>query len=198
MLAAALIALTVAGCSTDPSALDPSSATPLNTVPLPSALPTVAEKKIDTAATLDLLVDAYDFGSYISSIDSGYAHAGQTAEAFPRGSRVMVIRLALDGFVPFGEVDVSGVSLANSRWEDSPELAVVDSNEGPKFARDAGVPWLPAGAFDDTSLWTLPNHKIVNFVVAFYVPPAGYVLDLQLDVPSQKVPLILHIPLVGD
>jgi hypothetical protein len=194
----AVAALMLAGCSAIDSHQVPDESSPLTPIPIPTVVATQVDHKVDTTATLDLLVDAYDVGGFRSATDSGYVVQGQTNDAFPRGTRVVAVRLVLDGFVPFGQTDVTGTSLANSHWDGLPDLAVIDVKEGPAFATKAGVPWMPVNAFAGSSSWLLDNHKQVDFEVAFYVPPSGYLLDLQLDVPSQSVPLTLHIPVASD
>ncbi|OII39291.1 hypothetical protein [Plantibacter sp. MMLR14_011] len=146
------------------------------------------------AATSDLGVAVYELGSYVSTQDSGLLRQPGGTERFPTGSFVTVIQVSLDGFVPFGELDLSGLTVRETSWVGLGDTAELDANEGPDFAADAGVPWGPAGAQGRGRNWSLPNHLSTSFALAYYVPFGVSTLDLVVDVPSQRDPLTLSVP----
>ncbi|HXH33902.1 MAG TPA: hypothetical protein VNJ54_05760 [Plantibacter sp.] len=72
--------------------------------------------------------------------DSGRLRQPGGTDRFPAGSFVVVIQVALDGFIPFGELDPSGLTVRETSWAGLGDTAELDTNEGPDFAADAGVP----------------------------------------------------------
>jgi hypothetical protein len=169
-----------------------------SSIPKPTPTASGPAQPADFASTSDLGVAIYDAGTYMTTKDSGYAADGSSADAFPMHSRVQMIRVSLDGSSPSGEVDVTGLTVKDSRWEGDPNLAVLDAHEGPAHARTLSLPWTAEGAFDASSKWKLTNHKLVNFLVAFYVPTSASVLHLVMNVPSQQVPIALNLTLASD
>lgn len=195
---ATLISLT--GCTSPPpeprNSFEPSTA-PLTTVPTAAPAPTAAETYADLSATSDVLSMLFDFGGYLSTADSGYAYPGETADAFPRGTHVVAVRITLMGRDPAGPVDVSGLSFAASNWEGRPDLAVLDQVEGPAFAESAGLPWGVGGALG-AEPWLLPTDQKYSFLLAFFKPELATSLNVVIDIPSQTAPLTLHLPLGGE
>lgn len=199
---ALLVIAALSGCvsSTPASPSAPTSATPLKTlttVPTVPASPAPAEQVVDVASTADVLVKMYDLGGYASTKDSEYAYPGMTTDAFPRGTHVAAVRLSVSGFVSFGKADLTGLTLTDSYWEGTPNKAVLDQNEGPAFAKKAGIPWGAAEAFGPTP-WTVENNKPYNVVAAFYTPPGATALKVIVNVPSQKAPMTLTLPVHGE
>ncbi|MBF4514063.1 hypothetical protein ITJ66_16380 [Plantibacter sp. VKM Ac-2885] len=147
------------------------------------------------AATSDLGIAVYELGSYVTTQDSGLLRQPGGTDRFPAGSFVIVIQVSLDGFVPFGELDLSGLTVRETSWAGLGDTAELDTNEGPDFAADKGVPWGPAGAQGRGRDWSLPNHLSTSFSLAYYVPFGVSALDLVVDVPSQRAPLTLSVPI---
>lgn len=193
---AAALGVGLTSCASSSEAQKPSASH--SVIPKPTPTSTGPAQPADVASTSDLGIAVYDAGTYMTAQDSGYAAAGSSTDAYPIHSRVQMVRVSLDGSSPAGEVDVTGLTVKDSQWEGDPNLAVLDTKEGPTHARSLGLPWMAEGAFDSTSKWKLTNHKLVNFLVAFYVPTSATVLHLVVDVPSQQVPITLNITLASD
>lgn len=98
------------------------------------------QEPVARAATSDLGVAVYELGSYVTTQDSGRLRQPGGTDRFPAGSFVVVIQVALDGFIPFGELDPSGLTVRETSWAGLGDTAELDTNEGPDFAADAGVP----------------------------------------------------------
>ncbi|MBN9633429.1 MAG: hypothetical protein J0I18_22980 [Actinobacteria bacterium] len=199
ILAAAVagaLAVGLTACASPSDAQKPTASH--STIPKPTPTGTGSTQPADLASTSDLGIAIYDEGTYLTGKDSGYAAEGSSTDAFPMHSRVQMVRVSLDGSSPAGEVDVTGLTVRDSRWEGDANLAVLDANEGPAHARSMGLPWMAEGAFDPSSKWKLTNHKLVNFLLAFYVPTSATVLHLVVNVPSQQVPVTLNLTLASD
>lgn len=193
---AAALGVGLTACASPSDAQKPTASH--STIPKATPTSTGSAQPADLASTSDLGIAIYDAGTYLTGKDSGYAADGSSTDAFPMHSRVQMVRVSLDGSSPAGDVDVTGLTVKDSRWEGDPNLAVLDTNEGPAHARSLGLPWMAEGAFDSANKWKLTNHKLVNFLLAFYVPTSGTVLHLVVDVPSQQVPVTLNLTLASD
>lgn len=193
---ATVLSVGLTSCASTTAA--PRVETSRSAMPKPTPTSTRMAQPSDLASTSDVGVAVYDAGTYMTTKDSGYASDGSSSDAFPMHSRVQMVRVSLDGSSPAGEVNVSGLSVKDSRWEGEPDLAVLDTNEGPAHARSLGLPWTAEGAFSSTTEWKLTNDKVVNFLLAFYVPTSATVLHLVVDIPSQQVPLNLNVTLASD
>lgn len=193
--AALACALALTGCVATPD----STPEPAQTrTPIPTTSPTAepAEKLLDTAATKDISVAAYTVGGYITVADSGFTRDGGTSDAFPAGTWVAVFRLNLTGHVLFGEADVTGLSYTSSSWDDG-EQPVFDDKAGAHQAEALGIPYGAAAALDTTP-WVLQNNTPVTYAIAVYVPAGASTLTLTVDIPSQRVPLKLRLPVGGE
>jgi hypothetical protein len=197
-IAAAVVALaaSLTGCTPAP-APPPSSSATKTPIPTPTASPKPT-KPVDISSTADIGAMAYDMGVYITSVPSGDAAPGAAGDAFPVHSRVQMVRISLEGSVPFGKADVSGLSVTNSAWEGQLDLAVQDEHESPAHAARLGLPWNASGAFGDGTTWSLDAGKPVNFLLGFYVPAGATVLNVLIDIPSQAAALKLRVPLAVD
>lgn len=165
------------------------------TSPATSAAPRPDREPIARAATADLGVAVSELGSYVTSKDSGLLRQPGGTDRFPAGSFVTVIQVSLDGFVPFGELDLTGLTVRETTWAGLGDAAELDTTEGPDFAANAGVPWGPTGVQGRGRNWSLPNHLSADFALAYYVPFGVSSLNLVVDVPSQHDPLTLSVPL---
>ncbi len=187
----AIGAITLTGC-VDAGAAPQSTASSTDRTDLSPDAPDL--EPVARAATSDLGVAVYELGSYVTTQGSGLLRQPGGTDRFPSGSFVIVIQVSLDGFVPFGELDLTGLTVRETSWAGLGDAAELDTNEGPDFAADAGVPWGPAGAQGRGRDWSLPNHLSTSFALAYYVPFGVSTLDLVVDVPSQRDPLTLSVP----
>jgi len=169
--------------------------TPVPLPPVPTADPG-SDTWVDRGASFDVTASVAVIGSYVSTVDSGYSFRGQNTDAFPAGSRVIVVKIRLDGFVPFGQADVTGLNLDATKFDGRPELAVLDTNEGASFASDNQTAWLPEGIFGDSGKpWLLGNHAPVEFAAAWYVPAGVTDLEIRLGIPAAAdFPIPLRVP----
>lgn len=188
-------AITLTGC-VDADTAPQSTASSTDRTDLSPAAPD--QEPVARAATSDLGVAVYELGSYVTTQDSGLLRQPGGTDRFPTGSFVIAIQVSLDGFVPFGELDLSGLTVRETSWAGLGDTAELDSAEGPDFAADAGVPWGPAGAQGRGRDWSLPNHLSTSFALAYYVPFGVSTLDLVVDVPSQRDPLTLSVPVQAE
>lgn len=195
---AVLAATALAGCTAAPPDRAETPGHSLSPIPTRSAEPAPGEKPLVIGATGDIGVRAFDLGTYISTADSGFADPATGEDAFPRGSRVAVFRVAIDGFVPFGQPDITDLTVSGTHWDGHTELAVLDAAEGPSFAGQAGIPWGIEDALGSSKPWLLENYKLVNFAVAYFVPDGASILNLVIDPPTQPGPLTLRVPFQGE
>ena len=120
-------------------------------------------------------------------------------ELFPAGSPIVLFKVTLTGI--WGPAqgtsktqDVSGTTIARAQFEGRPDLAQLASTDGPPAAHRLHLPWLPSGAFHDTT-WTITNNKPVAFTVGWYVPAGVDTLDLSVNLPSEGEPTTLAVKL---
>jgi len=197
---ALVCAIALTGCAqhaapTHTGAVAPShSRTPIPSMP---ATPSVDEKIIDTAATSDVGVAAYSLGGFTTTADSGFAHDASAADAFPKGTWVAMFRLSITGDQLFGKADLTGLNYTGSAWDAATDQAVFDDKAGALQAKKFGLPYGAAAAFGDTP-WEVENGKTFTYAIAVYMPAGASELTLQLNIPSQSVPMKLRLPVGGE
>lgn len=116
------------------------------------------------------------------------------SELFPQGTYVLVLKAEFTSAVNAGRFDAKGMTFDGSKFAGRPDLAVLDTADGPKAAKKAGLPWLPVGAYAGQTRWLLPvanGDSTASVAAAYFVPAGERELDLKVNVPGHG-PLIVQ------
>jgi hypothetical protein len=122
-------------------------------------------------------------------------------ELFPVGTPVVLLKITLTGVWKPSQgtattQDVTGLTMAGTKFDGRPEDAVLDAKDGPRAARTLGLPWLARGLFGTSQHWSIPNDKPRSFAAAWYVPAGVDRLILTINIPSEDQPnqLFVNLP----
>lgn len=198
-LAALLSCLALTGCAAASAApaRPQSAATASPASPGRSTQPKVAPAA--SAIVSSIWVDAYPGSTFTSTHGCGCTLPGAKQELFPAGTPVLLVKVTLTGMWTPAQhrattQDVRGTTLTGTKFDGRPEQAVLDTADGPSYAAQAGLPWLPAGLFSGHH-WTITNGHGRSFAAAWYLPPGVDQLLLTVDIPAEGQPTALTVPL---
>lgn len=200
-IAALVPSLALAGCAAGAAApqaqpehpLATAASRPATEAPTHGPAP-AAQGIVDT-----VLVDVYPGEVITATHGCGCTVPGGTAEQFPAGSPAILVKIALTGYWDLGQTvdyqNVTGTTVDGTKFDGRPDLAVLDTADGPAAAKNAGLPWLPAGLFAGKRAWHLRNGHPRAFAAVWYLPPGVDRLLLTVDVPSEAFANELTVPL---
>jgi hypothetical protein len=201
-IAAAMLALAatvaLAGCVGSPHVAARQTFTP---VPTPTAAKPTSDQVLAEGAVDTVLVVVYPGTAFKATHGCGCSLPGDRSEQlFPAGTPVVLLKITLTGEWKPSQgnqtyQDVTGTKLTGTKFDGRPELAVLDTADGPAAAHKLALPWLPSGLFAGRSDWRIPNNTPVSFAVAWYVPAGVTTLELTVNVPSEGEPNHLTVTL---
>ncbi|NNC12835.1 hypothetical protein HII28_13220 [Planctomonas sp. JC2975] len=169
--------------------------------PVPVAThPSAPSRPIAEAIVKSVLVSIYPGNAFKASRGCGCTLKPDTEdELFPAGTPVVLLKITLTGIWGPSEgtattQDVSDTTINKTKFEGRPELARLDTTDGPAAARALDLPWLPSGAFREAP-WSIQNDKPTAFAAAWYIPKGVDTIDVTVDVPSEGEPTDIAVKL---
>ena len=207
LVAAALVGIiaAIAGCSSPDGDQKPS--------PEPSLTPIPTEEPWETPGSPEALATSteangywrvYEVVRYTAGTGCGCTEVEGGPELFPAGSDAILLRLTFTPTWSPGQAADTWTLPELKVVGDFPAvegLAVEESTEGPKRSKEAGIAWLPEGAFPSWPA-TVTNDVPVSFAVAYYLPIGAQRLDLtltghydpvEIDWPAE--PSVIEVPI---
>lgn len=199
-LAALLSCLALVGCASALPSRPQAAATAPAATPRPTAQPQATP--LVSGIVDNIWVDVYPGTTFTSQSGCGCNLPGSKSVLFPAGTRVLLLKITLTGMWTPNQgnaksQDVTGTTVAGTKFDGRPELAVLDSADGPAAAAQAGLPWLPTGLFAGHKDWTIPNQRSRSFAAAWYLPSGVDQLELTVNVPEESQPNVLTVPLTA-
>lgn len=190
VLAAAACAALLAGCApTRPTPRTSYTRVPTAT-PTEPALSTLVNPSGVMGGNINGAVAASVYPVEVLKATAGCSCSlkGGGSELFPKGAYVLLLRVDLRSASDTEQLDAKGMTFDGTKYAGRPDLAVLDTRDGPEAAATAGLPWLPAGASSGTAQWALPTRngaaESVSVAAAYYVPAGERELDLKVAVPG--------------
>lgn len=173
----------------------------LTAVPKTTPTPAATPVELGYAAVDTVWVAAYAGTQFRAQHGCGCTLKDDSnEELFPKGTAVVVLKITMTGLWKPAQgkqttQTVTGATVSGTKFDGRPEDAVLDTKDGPRYAKKLGLPWLPSGLFHDDSEWTIHNNEPSAFAAAWYVPTGVDRLDLVVNIPSEGKPTEVFITL---
>lgn len=208
LVAAALagVIAMVAGCASTDDTPNPSAEPSLT--PIPTAEPwEVTPGSTEPLVTFTAPVghwQVYEVVRYTAGTGCGCTEVEGGPELFPAGSEAILLRMTFTPTWDLGQIGDTWTIPKVELVADFPAdegLAVEETAEGPERAKEAGIAWLPDGAFPSWPA-TVTNDVPISFAVAYYLPLGAQRLDLTLtghydpvEIDWRAEPSVIEVPI---